>query len=170
MKETQALFPYPSIIPGELKSGDTFLKMNASGDMKPIYTLQKLPDFDIWVLISNETGKHFYGSASTPVGAFGSCEKSFAPYRKAIENGGVFVEPDARVLAAINKARERFSVNDAVKIAAFMNWTYCLGTINEKAINDILDELVLHAVNQYQNTLRTTNPAARFMWERGALC
>ena len=148
-KETRAICPYtPVSEKTNLESGDTFLYMaDYKEPMKPIYTLQKLSDFGLWILVSNETGKHFCGLASTPIGAFGSCEKSFAPYRKAIENGGVVVEPDARVLTAINKARERFSVNDAVKIAAFMNWIYFFGPIDEKAINDTLDWFFMPSIN-----------------------
>jgi hypothetical protein len=160
-KETRAIPYTPVSGKTNLEHGDTFLYMEDKEPMKPIYTLQKLSDFGLWILVHNETGRHWCGLSSTPIGAFGSSDKNFTPYRKAIENGGVVVEPDVRVIKAINKARDNFSVSDAVEIAAFMNWIYFFGTIDKKAINDTLDELVLHAINQYQNNIKDNKPCRK---------
>lgn len=158
-KETRVMPYTPVSEKTNLENGDTFLYMGDKGLMKPVYTLQKLPDFDSWILVQNETGGHWCGLSLTPLGSFGDCPNYFTPYRKAIENGGVTVSPDARVITAINKARDKFPMDDAVKIASFMGWTYsCTGPINEKAISRTLSELVLSAVNQYQKNIRENKP------------
>jgi hypothetical protein len=158
-KQTHVAFPYPPIS-GELNSGDTFLKIDGEDSLKPIYTLQELPDFDIWGLVNNETGG-VWSWGKNAIDAFGSYKEKFSPYRKAIEKGGVveISNPDSRVITAINKARDKFPMDDAVKIASFMGWTYsCTGPIDKKAINRTLDELVLNAVKQYQNNIKNNKP------------
>ena len=66
-----------------MKSGDKFLH-NKSG---VIYTLQKLPDFDLWILIGNADGTlihwigptRHYGPIDTPEKAFEGCMNEFTP-------------------------------------------------------------------------------------------
>lgn len=67
-----------------MKSGDKFTHRKSS----VIYTLQKLPDFDLWILIGNVNGTlvHWIPPTrngkpiDTPLKAFEGCENDFYPY------------------------------------------------------------------------------------------
>lgn len=64
----------------EMKSGDKFsfnFDMNEPADGKQVtYTLQKLPDFPLWVLIS-EFDQPWMAPTDTSFGAFGGWQKHF---------------------------------------------------------------------------------------------
>ena len=56
-----------------LKSGDRFIYQN---EHKVIYTLQKFPDFPLWMLISEFNEMWMY-PMDTPFKAFGGCHGMF---------------------------------------------------------------------------------------------
>jgi hypothetical protein len=60
----------------DLKSGDKFLYGDVDG-YEIHYTLQKLPDFDLWILVQDKTGGHWAGLMSTAFEAFGDWESKF---------------------------------------------------------------------------------------------
>jgi hypothetical protein len=72
-----------------MKSGDKFIKGTA------IYTLQKLPDFDLWILVGEPkdfNGKICYcqwkgidENSNTPINAFGGWDEDFQPYTENVE-------------------------------------------------------------------------------------
>lgn len=67
-----------------MKSGDKFKRYDGG-----IYTLQKLPDFDLWILVAhlkdNQGNLHpvqwkgIDEDSTTPMGAFGGCFSHFTP-------------------------------------------------------------------------------------------
>jgi hypothetical protein len=59
----------------EMKSGDKFLYSKDTPQCC-LYTLQKLPDFPLWILVS-EFNNHWCPLADTSFGAFGGWEKHF---------------------------------------------------------------------------------------------
>jgi hypothetical protein len=56
-----------------LKSGDEFIYQN---EHKVIYTLQKLPDFPLWILIS-EFNDMWMKPMNDPFESFGGCHMMF---------------------------------------------------------------------------------------------
>lgn len=56
-----------------MKSGDKFIYQD---EHATIYTLQKLPDFPLWILIS-EFNEMWMKPMDTSFGAFGNCESKF---------------------------------------------------------------------------------------------
>jgi len=68
----------------ELKSGDRFYYKGDKDCKYPYWYLQKLPDFDIWILVRpfNELNfgrmsDHWCAPGSTPLEAFGGCFDKF---------------------------------------------------------------------------------------------
>lgn len=59
-----------------MKSGDKFIYTNSSGT-KIDYTLQKFPDFNLWMLIDNYNGMWMH-PMDTSFGAFGGWHDSFS--------------------------------------------------------------------------------------------
>jgi hypothetical protein len=63
-----------------MKSGDQFL-YEKNTPQCCIYTLQKLPDFPLWVLIS-EFNQSWMAPMDTSFGAFGNCHSKFVKIEK----------------------------------------------------------------------------------------
>jgi hypothetical protein len=60
-----------------MKSGDQFIYSDDEGKFKPrIFTLQKLPDFELWMLI-DQNNKMFLPPMENPKDAFGLWYGSF---------------------------------------------------------------------------------------------
>lgn len=58
----------------QMKSGDKFISITGP---KVLYTLQKFPDFDLWMLIS-EHNAHWMKPKNTSFKAFGGSHYNFA--------------------------------------------------------------------------------------------
>ena len=61
----------------DLKSGDKFLYGDVDKIYQIHYTLQKLPDFNLWILVQDKTGGHWAGLKSTAFEAFGGWKHMF---------------------------------------------------------------------------------------------
>lgn len=58
-----------------MNSGDKF--MYGADGYEIYYTLQKLPDFNLWVLVQDDHGTHWAGLKATPFEAFGGWHSKF---------------------------------------------------------------------------------------------